>query len=131
MFLVSSVSSSKEGSLTKKAFLALLGVQDRSSLGFKRIRHSASMSATTPLLQVAQGLYLGNELQAASHLLLLEHNVRSLVNAAGNQVGNHFADFGCNYLPLDLYDTLDDDIHQYFQPTFEFIGTSICSSTSR
>ena len=83
------------------------------------------MNASLPLLQVAQGLYLGNELQAASRLLLVEHNVRSIVNAAGNQVANHFTDFGFNYLPLDLYDTTDDDIQQYFQPTFEFIGTEI------
>lgn len=75
-----------------------------------------------PLVEVCKGLYLGNEIQAASKTLLIEHGVRYVVNAAGNQASNHFADFDFEYLPLDLYDTSADDITQFLPATYEFIG---------
>lgn len=81
------------------------------------------MGTVEPLLEISRGLYLGNEIQAATRLTLIEHNVRYIVNAAGNQVSNHFSDLEFEYLPLDLFDTTADDITQYFAPTFEFIGT--------
>lgn len=84
---------------------------------------SEQMDATLPPIQIARGLYLGHEIHAATKPLLIEHNIHYIVNAAGNQVNNHFADFDFEYLPLDLYDTTADDIHQYFASTFEFIGT--------
>lgn len=81
------------------------------------------MSAVDPLLEISRGLYLGNEVQAASRTTLVEYNIRYVVNAAGNQVSNHFADFDFEYLPLDLFDTTSDDIKQYFAATYEFIGS--------
>lgn len=82
-----------------------------------------AMTTVEPLLEISRGLYLGNEVQAASKITLIEHNVHFIVNAAANQVANHFADFEFEYLPLDLFDTTADDIKQYFAPTFEFIGS--------
>jgi hypothetical protein len=77
-----------------------------------------------PLIEVIKGLYLGNEIQAATRLLLIEHGVHFVLNAAGPQVANHFVDYGFQYLPLDLFDTTDDDITQFFDASYEFIGTS-------
>ena len=98
-----------------------------------RLRHASSVHRCTrtmsaqPLIEVIKGLYIGNEIQAATRLLLIEHGVHFIVNAAGSQVANHFADFGFEYLPLDLYDTTEDDITQFFDASFEFIGMSNCT----
>ena len=81
------------------------------------------MEALLPLVQIARGLFLGNEIHSASRSLLVDYNIHFIVNAAANQVSNHFSDFNYQYLPLDLFDTTSDDIHQYFNSTFEFIGT--------
>jgi predicted protein tyrosine phosphatase len=82
------------------------------------------MEALLPLVQIARGLFLGNEIHSASRSLLVDYNIHFIVNAAANQVSNHFSDFNYQYLPLDLFDTTSDDIHQYFNSTFEFIEKS-------
>lgn len=78
--------------------------------------------AALPLTEVIGGLYIGNELQAASRLLLIEHNVHYVLNAAGPQVANHFADSDFEYLPLDLFDSTSDNIKQFFDVSYDFIG---------
>lgn len=73
--------------------------------------------------RVAPSLYIANEYAAATKRILLERNIRSLVNCGFPQSISHYREEGFSYLSVPLVGSEEDDGLQYFRSVFDFIGT--------
>lgn len=78
-----------------------------------------------PPTQIMKNLWIGTEWNSCSRDLLVELNVRYILNAGYPQCKNHFQEEHENYkyLTIELYDgNLEQDLLQYLEPSFVFIG---------
>jgi protein-tyrosine phosphatase len=72
---------------------------------------------------IENGLYLGDE-EAAKDLLLLEKLKIKRIVTVGKELEIFYPD-NFDYMKIDIYDHQDEDIYQYFEPTFKFIDESL------
>jgi hypothetical protein len=80
--------------------------------------------------QIFKNVFIGSELISAHREVLVEHNIRFILNCASPQCKLHFVSEIENYVSqsIELWDAEDADILQYFDATFDFIGSALFST---
>jgi hypothetical protein len=93
--------------------------------GLKLFVDAVQRHAMDKISQVFNNLFIGGEFVAAYREVLVEHNVRFILNCAAPQCKSHFAHEVENYVSesIVLWDAEDANAAQYFDATFDFIGT--------
>ncbi len=76
-----------------------------------------------PISKVLPYLYLGSAKDANDHSILKRLGVNRVLNIASQLLENHFESNGIIYKHITANDSVQQNLIQYFEQAFDFIGT--------